>query len=223
MKNVQFRFVESKKCSDVEKQQANIPLKPIKGTMKLHAVVGLGNSKIYTRDVSCYCENCRTGKMCDGWSLDVTRKETNEKVKGKTNANACEKTTTDSTRDEDTTLVEKAPNIDEEILHQDGNENESVVEEYVVDELVAAMYDEEWFIGQITDIDEDEYEVSFMKAKKEQFQWPIPMDKLWISKSSILSKVHTLSATGKSKRMFNIDQNEKDAFDMLKAQFLAKE
>jgi len=139
--------------------------------------------------------------MCDGSSLDATWKETNEKVKWKTNANACEKTTTDSTRDEDTTLVEKAPKINEEILDHDGNENESVVEEYVVDELVTAMYDREWFIGQITDIDKDEYEVSFKKAKKKkQVQWPIPMDTLWISKSSILSKVHTLSATGISKK-----------------------
>ena len=43
-----------------------------------------------------------------------------------------------------------------------------MVEEYVVDELVTAMYDREWFIGQITDIDKDEYEVSFKKAKKKK-------------------------------------------------------
>ncbi|WAR24275.1 hypothetical protein MAR_037944, partial [Mya arenaria] len=48
-------------------------LKPVKGTMKIHAVIGQGSSKILTRDVSCYCEDSIRGNMCDTWRAAKTQ------------------------------------------------------------------------------------------------------------------------------------------------------
>ncbi|KAH3874464.1 hypothetical protein DPMN_037708 [Dreissena polymorpha] len=45
----------------------------VKGTMKFHAVVGQGVSRIKVREVSCYCEECIAGDTCDAWGDDFTR------------------------------------------------------------------------------------------------------------------------------------------------------
>ena len=58
MTNVTVRFVSAKQCEDVEKVIEMIPIASVKGTMKLHAVVGLGNCKIKTRDVNYYFFTC---------------------------------------------------------------------------------------------------------------------------------------------------------------------
>ncbi|XP_052257645.1 uncharacterized protein LOC127862523 [Dreissena polymorpha] len=76
--NVEFKFVTDKEISDktivIAKYAAN--LRPVKGTMKLHAVVGQGNFKIFVRDTSCYCVGCLSGVRCDDWRAEHTRKPT---------------------------------------------------------------------------------------------------------------------------------------------------
>ena len=51
-------------------------------------------------------------------------------------------------------------------------------------------YDKNWYIGKVTDLDDDddEVEISFMEFKKKTFQWPSIKDKLWLGRSAILSK-----------------------------------
>ncbi|MES9884689.1 MAG: hypothetical protein ABW185_27915 [Sedimenticola sp.] len=39
----------------------------VPGTMKLHAVVPVDSLSLFTRDVSCYCQRCLSGSLCDGW------------------------------------------------------------------------------------------------------------------------------------------------------------
>lgn len=67
MKNVNFRNVGPDMCQQKEKEisDKSVELKPIKGTMKLHAVRRYRDSLI-TRETSCYCEICVEGSMCEG-------------------------------------------------------------------------------------------------------------------------------------------------------------
>ena len=50
---------------------SEVHIKPLKGTMKVHAVVAAGD-KLYTRKTSCFCEHCfssdgQFSPSCDGW------------------------------------------------------------------------------------------------------------------------------------------------------------
>lgn len=40
----------------------------VHGTMRLHAAVPADSYSLYTRDVSCYCQQCLSGSLCDSWS-----------------------------------------------------------------------------------------------------------------------------------------------------------
>lgn len=64
-----------KTCEDSQKELDDIAIKPIKGTMKLHAVVPLENTETSVRETSCYCDNCfKDGKfiaICLGWFIPV--------------------------------------------------------------------------------------------------------------------------------------------------------
>ena len=63
-----------------------------------------------------------------------------------------------------------------------------------VNDWVAADYDDNWYIGQVQQIDEEhgEIEVSFMtkgkgKAATNSFKWPAQKDVLWVTKASFVS------------------------------------
>ena len=71
-----FIFVASTKCMENDENMAREKIKTIKGTMKTHVVcsVGQGLSRIAIKTVSCYCDSCLSGKMCDSdWSEVTTR------------------------------------------------------------------------------------------------------------------------------------------------------
>ena len=40
----------------------------LKETFKLPAVIGLGDTKVAYRDVSCYCDICTINDLCPGWT-----------------------------------------------------------------------------------------------------------------------------------------------------------
>ena len=47
---IEYIYVPKRSCEESQTLVAAMPVKPVKGTMKLHAVVPLGNGKIMTRD-----------------------------------------------------------------------------------------------------------------------------------------------------------------------------
>jgi hypothetical protein len=66
--------VPSRQCEEVTKEIEEHVLKTVKGTMKIHCVVGLGNSKIKVKDVSCYCNTCLSGVTCEReWKDEITQ------------------------------------------------------------------------------------------------------------------------------------------------------
>ena len=58
MKAVKFIYVDSTEGQSMSENIKRQEFKPVKGTMKIHAVVGMGNSQNATHEVSCYCETC---------------------------------------------------------------------------------------------------------------------------------------------------------------------
>ena len=75
MTNVNFRFVSRDICEARAVSVASQSIKSVAGTMKLHAVVGLGDCKILYRNTSCYCADCLTGKMSCSWSKASTHQD----------------------------------------------------------------------------------------------------------------------------------------------------
>ncbi|KAH3706525.1 hypothetical protein DPMN_065912 [Dreissena polymorpha] len=68
MKNVDFIFVSSEECTRKAEELGRVVIKPVPGTMKLHAIVGgLELTNVYVANVSCYYPQCRTGDMCEHW------------------------------------------------------------------------------------------------------------------------------------------------------------
>ena len=68
MQNVKFLYISKDECEKSATDLAAWDPKGVPGTMKIHAIKGLGDSALLTRQVSCYCEGCVTGTAyCSGW------------------------------------------------------------------------------------------------------------------------------------------------------------
>ena len=82
-----------------------------------------------------------------------------------------------------------------------------------VNDWVAADYDDNWYIGQVQQIDEEhgEIEVSFMtkgkgKAATNSFKWPAQKDVLWVTKQSILCVIEPPLPACKTGRTFKVTE-----------------
>lgn len=65
-------------------------------------------------------------------------------------------------------------------------------------------------LQKIIDKDEDDefpYQISFMEKKKKMFAWPKPPDVLWCKTSDIVYTINEPKPSGKSKRLFIINNN----------------
>lgn len=72
MNGVLFLFVSSKKCNRMEELLKSREVKPVKGTLKLHAVADAGKSAVLIRDTSCYFK----GNLYEGWRKEILQKST---------------------------------------------------------------------------------------------------------------------------------------------------
>ena len=200
MNNVKFRYVSAKQCAEKEKNLERITIKPIKGTMKIHAVVGEGTNKIKVRDISCYCDLCLSGSACDSWRSETII--TGVMDSGEVRSRAQVDTDTTSNDAETKEIVSEKKNV------------------FEVNEFVAAIYDDQWYVGLITDKDEEEseIEVNFMEQKKGLFLWPRQKDEIWISERSVLCRISNPEPTGKSQRMYKLSNVEKQKVEKLFAE-----
>ena len=135
-------FGEDYKIAECEIMEMKKIATPIKGTMKLHAiVVDYEEHTFLTRDTACSCETCVAGlpDLNCKWNVSCP-------------------------------MLDSQPAPDH-------------VMDVKVGDWVAALYDEQCYIGKVvqTDGDDDEVEVSFMvKAKEEKYKWPQKEDLIWI-------------------------------------------
>ena len=88
--NQRAKLTDEYKLSNVSLQSSLEVIKPVQGTMKVHAAIGLGNNSVMVRDVSCFCFKCFEGvkfceeSCCDGWEKHNLLKK--QKKKGETNS-----------------------------------------------------------------------------------------------------------------------------------------
>lgn len=190
LKNVHFLYVPSTECQLKADHVNQYDIKPIKGTMKIHAVVGKGADKILSSTVSCYCTDCINDKECKSnqWtseSLIVSKKSISASSEKKVEDTSAESGPTDLG-------------------------NTSPRRELVIGDYVAAVYDKKTYIGKITDFDNDdgEVEITFMENVRKLLQWPKHEDKIWIEKTAIMCSVSEPIPTGKSRRMFKLADSD---------------
>ena len=142
--HVTFKFISEVTINEKVSQIADYSdkLRPIKGTMKLHAVKGKGNSTVVVRETSCYCQGCLSDNNCETWREEKKRK-----------------------------AVGLSQNTQEPLMKMS------------VNNYVAAVYEEKWYVGKILSIDNSDktVEISFMERKINLYQWPRRSDKLWVT------------------------------------------
>ena len=152
MRNVKFSFVSTETCQEKVSETEKLTLKPITGTMKIHAAAWKGNSIVAVRSTSCYCEICKSASFtCDTW-----RHESLKNVQQK---------------------AKKMPKSSVPV--QAVVETNDI---YHVHEYIAANYMNKWYIGQMKDADSEDntVEVSFLETKKAMFQWSVTPDVIWV-------------------------------------------
>ena len=185
-------------------------LKAIRGTLKLHAAVGLKNGVIMTRETTCTCQTCF--KPGEGFSF--------------TENSSCS-WEIHSVLEEQVEYVAFLENLGKHVTEEDPTGSENEVDRHMqagheketldllkninidVGDYVAAIYDSEWFIGMVTgtDLPEDEYKISFYEKTGKTsncLKWPKVKDEIWLPKQNILCKVEEPEPTGKSKRLFKL-------------------
>lgn len=188
MTSVTFRYVSSLKCDEKPKQVGGqqTEVKAVKGTMKIHAVVGVGNFVIKVREVSCYCPQCLTEDICENWRQESTKKADDHPEESMIAA---------PSHSENENTVQVVSRSDQNVKYQAGD-------------FMAARYDDKLYIGKIVDCGEyeSEYEISSMENKKSLYQWPAKTDCIWIKEHDVFRKLDEPTATGKSSRLFRLSQ-----------------
>ena len=200
---------ESKSILDSKTQ-----CQPVSGTFKLHAVVPLDHTKIATRNTSCYCEKCVASVLegCGGWEIKhIVKQQTSEnREEVATVSNNYEEVATGSNNDEE---VATGSNNDEEVATANND-----TEKPKMNAFVAAIYDNEWYIGQITKVNNDDQEaqINFMtKSGKfgNSYKWPAHNDEIWIPFNDILMEIGEPEVVGKTGRCFRFKQAVIDAVE----------
>ena len=167
----------------------------VTGTMKLHAVVPINKRTIAIREVSCYCNSCLvdvTNTDCHGWEKRHVLKQS---------------------------LEQRVESVETDLVGEDTSEPEAqavLPVNVILDEWVAAVYDKQWYLGQVTDLDPDEALINFLTVSGkygDTYKFPSSKDEIWIKKTAILMSVKTLTAIGRNKRNYKITYDEKKVIE----------
>ena len=191
MQGVNFIFVDKDMCQEQREEIQKDPIKPVKDSLKIHAVIGISQEEILTRHTSCYCEDCLRGDFCRGW-LSVKLQCAQAKKKQRDAAQE----------------IEPEPEVTEKSKEntEEPEENADIFEACEEKKYVACRYQEDWYIGQIEEVDKEDKEikVNFMEKTKNTYRWPNRADRLWVEAADILCFINEPTPTGKSRRNFNI-------------------
>jgi hypothetical protein len=195
--NLKYIFVDKSECDEAKLEISDMTVKPLKGTLQIHAVVPLGDGKIATRETSCYCEKCFSGGKfdigCSEWKRQVLISENSAS----------------DIPEEDANVVEmQRPESPDPMNHDNNSHNQA----YAVNTYVAAMYNNRWYMAKILKYDETdgEYFISFMIEGKKSFKWPSTADTVWIQEEEILCSVRDPVKTGKTRNIYKFDEEDID-------------
>ena len=187
MKGVEFVYVDKDECETKRQEIQAKQIKPVKESLKIHAVVGVSPTDLLTRKTSCYCASCLKGEFCDGWTAAKLQPKTIPE------------------------RIQEAPEVPEiEETREEIEETRDEMKEYEVGKYVACMYQAVWYIGIIEEIDTEEKEVHvrFMEHTRKLLRWPSREDKLWVNISDVICFVKEPVPSGKSKRNYSLDTED---------------
>lgn len=197
IRNIHFVYISKEKCEETSKEVNEWKTKAVKGTMKIHGVIGKRDAVVLVRDTSCYCSDCLQGNLCDGWRREVIH----EKQKQTEN------------------VTERGERVDEDKEQTGGTDQPKEKEQteekeqtYQVGDYVAALYEHELYLGKVIDTDMDDelcYNISFLEKKKAQYQWPRRPDKIWIRKNDIKFDIMEPIPSGKSRKILKISPEDR--------------
>lgn len=106
---------------------------------------------------------------------------------------------TDSTRDNNLQEGEQEATIDHDDVRPTIVPKEN--------DFVATVYDKNWYVGRVRDVDENEAMINCMcRAGKyeDSFKWPARKDEIWIDQTQISSILDEPVSHEKTKRCFKI-------------------
>lgn len=228
-RGIQYDFVSEQEYESTKAlvDKRNAEIKPLKGSMLLHAVVGTQDGRIAVRNTSCACDECfKDGAFqimsgC-GWTESTIIEKTTEEVKRKTVEDETSKETNNSTNDQnDHNVKDKTDDCEQ---HGDEQDEERVQDKAKKDltssanKFAVARYERKCYIGKICKVDttDDTLFVKFMTTCGKyagHFKWPNKEDSLWMTPDDIVTLIADPMPTGKTGRMYTVGN---DVLDLLK-------
>ena len=219
---MEYKFVGKEYCEKIADELKQQTLKPIPGSMKLHSVVGNGDGVVHVRQLSCFCIECYDGNNfefgCSGWTRH-DHFSTDSQVLEATASTSQQLSKAPKKPGQDSPMSPEAPAR---------NEKEEQGISLVIPEVnnyVAAVYsgDGKWYIGMVIEVYEDDEEanISFMVPQdtENQFKWPARQDIVRTPFVNILCKKSCPIATGRSKRLYNVNRQTIDFTGDMSATF----
>ena len=203
--NVDYIFVSNTKCVEMSEFLKNLNIKPVKGTMSVHSVVSLGLNSIAVRETSCFCDDCfKDGTFhakCNGWYRHTFNESS--RCDHENDGMDANEYITDSLASGSSKSIEPTEPIETAAVETTG-------QQYEVNSYVAALYDEQWYIGlvQDDDPDDDTYCISFMtkgsNPKGVTLKWPDKEDVVWRASANILCAVAEPIMYGKRRKVYKL-------------------
>lgn len=191
---VTFVFVSKETCAETDREMRSVPLIPVKGTLSVHSVFPIDINTVATRKISCF-DNCcfndgqfRMGEHDDQWTKHILRR-----------------TEIEMETDQSTSNADEA---------RPAGESDQVANDPNINDFVAAMYNEKWYLGKIMDIDPTDKEIyiSFMNTSdlKGQltFRWPRNPDELWVANEEILCSVDEPQVKGTKRAVYRLKDDD---------------
>jgi len=176
--------------TNVETEERKAVIKPVQGTMTLHAISTDNHGNLIKRNTTCACWNCFNsadgfhGVSACGWDSVVLLKQTEHPVHD----------TQIEVRDNNATPVQN-----EEITCSKGD-------------YVPVAYDRSCYIGKVLedDVSDKTLHIDFMVASGKVvkiFRWPNKQDTLWINSKDIIRKIQHPIATRKGGRLCRVSDD----------------
>lgn len=206
-KSARYMLVTQDECANARKEieDINVRLIAVKGTMQVHHVSPVAKGRVRTMVTSCYCESCLDGRIHTKFEESTVMKE----------------------QPNDNNVVEvnegrqhtEVGGVDtDEFPHEDAENTQGQPrnDPFVSKEWVAAIYENDWHIGQIeeTDLEDGDCLVTFMRRDMSRstsniaFKWPFPADRVWVSFDNIIQRIAEPTKLGRSGRKYYIANDE---------------
>lgn len=207
-----YCYVAKEECDKALAELNSLKIKPIKGTFSIHSVVQVENGTIAVRDTSCFCNNCfENGDFklgCTGWTKHIVNDQADLQNREALNI-ANQQESVNTQLDETTSKVSTMDDVPTQ------ENTETTFDQLVVNSYVAAVYNDNWYVGKVIDIDHDDdslpYQISFMEQGKCKgrvtFKWPSKDDVIWIDKEAILCTINEPVPHG-VRKMFKLEDSD---------------